>query len=113
MARKTIVKEAVAVVRTVAGAALDAAAEEARRVVTETVASTAARMEGRAKEAPPAVERAVRKGEVKRVDRGLGARTPTRRKAAKTKARKARPAARKAARKKAVVRKTSARRKRR
>jgi hypothetical protein len=120
MARKTLVKEAVAAVRTVAGAALDAAAEEARRVVAETVATTAARMEERAKDALPAVERAVRKGVVKRVDRALG--TGPGRKAAgnsaargarKKKARKARPAARKTARRKASSRKVSGRKKRR
>jgi hypothetical protein len=47
MAKKTIVKEAVNAVRDVAGAALDAAAEEARRVIAETVANTAARLEKR------------------------------------------------------------------
>jgi len=82
MAKKRIADVAMNVMRDVAGAALDAAAEEARRVVAQTVANTAARLEERAKDALPAVEGAVRK-QTKRVDRALGTRTAARKTGAK------------------------------
>ena len=116
MAKKRIADVAMNAMRNVAGAALDAAADEARRVIAETVAGTAARLEERAKDALPAVEGAVRK-QAKRVDRALGTRTAARRKTAKKKAArpaarrtkkkavKARPAARKTARKKTAKKK--------
>jgi hypothetical protein len=116
MAKKRIADVAMNAMRNVAGAALDAAADEARRVIAETVAGTAARLEERAKDALPAIEGAVRK-QAKRVDRALGTRTAARRKTAKKKAArpaarrtkkkavKARPAARKTARKKTAKKK--------
>lgn len=126
MAKKTIVKETVAAVRTVAGAALDAAAERARRVLTETVANTAARVEERAKDALPVAENAVKERLVKPIDRALGTRSAPRRKTARTaakkraaargakkKARKARPAAKKSTRRSAGRRKAAARSRRR
>ncbi len=74
MAKQTIVNEAVGVVRTVAGAALDAAAMEARRVIAETVANTAARVEDRATKALPQIETAVKARLVKPIDKVLKAR---------------------------------------
>ena len=121
MAKKTIVNEAVGVMRTVAGAALDAAATEARRVIAETVANTAARVEDRATKALPQIEGAVKARLVKPVDRLLqapGRRKKTAKKKAATRARKtARKAAHSAAKKaasrpsaKKAARKTTARR---
>ena len=75
MAKKTIVTQTVNAVRDVAEAAFDAAAAQARRVIVETVANTAARVEERAKQAMPAVEGAVKRRLVKPVDRMLGTRT--------------------------------------
>lgn len=128
MAKKTIVNEAVGVVRTVAEAALDAAATEARRVIAETVANTAARVEDRANKALPQFEGAVRARLVKPIDRMLktrGGRKKTAKKAAPARGRKAakkavrsaakkaaRPSAKKASRKKATTR-TKGRKKRR
>ncbi|HEV2627565.1 MAG TPA: hypothetical protein VGV41_02845 [Pseudolabrys sp.] len=128
MAKKTIVNEAVGVVRTVAEAALDAAAAEARRVIAETVANTAARVEDRANKALPQFEGAVRARLVKPIDRMLktrGGRKKTAKKAAPARGRKAakkavrsaakkaaRPSAKKASRKKAATR-TKGRKKRR
>lgn len=128
MAKKTIVNEAVGVVRTVAEAALDAAAAEARRVIAETVANTAARVEDRANTALPQFEGAVRARLVKPIDRMLktrGGRKKTAKKAAPARGRKAakkavrsaakkaaRPSAKKASRKKAATR-TKGRKKRR
>jgi len=128
MAKKTIVNEAVGVVRTVAEAALDAAATEARRVIAETVANTAARVEDRANKALPQFEGAVRARLVKPIDRMLktrGGRKKTAKKAAPARGRKAakkavrsaakkaaRPSAKKASRKKAATR-TKGRKKRR
>lgn len=124
MAKRTIVNEAVGVVRTVAEAALDAAAVEARRVIAETVAKTAAHVEKRATKALPQIEGAVKARLVKPIDKVL--KTPPRRKktakkAAAARARKtvkkaARSAARKAAARptaKKSTRKTAARKKRR
>ena len=120
MAKKTIVNEAVGVVRTVAEAALDAAATEARRVIAETVANTAARVEDRANKALPQFEGAVRARLVKPIDRMLktrGGRKKTAKKAAPARGRKAakkavrsaakkaaRPSANKASRKKSTTR---------
>jgi hypothetical protein len=129
MAKKTIVNEAVGVVRTVAEAALDAAATEARRVIAETVANTAARVEDRANKALPQFEGAVKARLVKPIDRMLktrGGRKKTAKKAAPARGRKAakkavrsaakkaaaRPSAKKASRKKAATR-TKGRKKRR
>ena len=128
MAKKTIVNEAVGVVRTVAEAALDAAATEARRVIAETVANTAARVEDRANKALPQFEGAVRARLVKPIDRMLktrGGRKKAAKKAAPARGRKAvkktvrsaakkaaRPSAKKASRKKATTR-TKGRKKRR
>jgi hypothetical protein len=132
MAKKTIVNEAVGVVRTVAEAALDAAAMEARRVIAETVANTAARVEDRATKALPQIEGAVKARLVKPIDRVLktrAGRKKTAKKAAPARGRKtakkakkavrsaarkaaARPTAKKASRKK-TSRKTAARKKRR
>ena len=133
MAKKTIVNEAVGVVRTVAEAALDAAAMEARRVIAETVANTAARVEDRANKALPQIETAVKARLVKPIDRALkkrGGRKTSAKKAAPAHGRKtakktakkavrsaarkpaARPSAKKASRKKAA-RKTAGRKKRR
>lgn len=128
MAKKTIVNEAVGVVRTVAEAALDAAATEARRVIAETVANTAARVEDRANKALPQFEGAVKARLVKPIDRMLktrGGRKKTAKKAAPARGRKAakkavrsaakkaaRPSAKKASRKKATTR-TKGRKKRR
>jgi len=129
MAKKTIVNEAVGVVRSVAEAALDAAAMEARRVIAETVANTAARVEDRATKALPQIEGAVKARLVKPVDRMLQAAgrrkktakkkaAPARgrkavKKAARSAAKKAasRPSAKKASRKK-TARRTSTRKKR-
>ena len=124
MAKKTIVNEAVGVVRTVAEAALDAAAVEARRVIVETVANTAARVEDRATKALPQIEGAVKARLVKPIDRVLktrGARRKAAKKAASARGRKTvkkagRSAARKAAARPAAKessRKTAARKKRR
>jgi hypothetical protein len=121
MAKKTIVNEAVGVMRTVAGAALDAAATEARRMIAETVANTAARMEDRATKALPQIEGAVKARLVKPVDRLLkapGRRNKTTKRKAAARARKTvkkatRSAAKKAAARpsaKKAARKTSARR---
>ena len=132
MAKKTIVNEAVGVVRTVAEAALDAAAMEARRVIAETVANTAARVEDRANKALPQIETAVKARLVKPIDRALkkrGGRKTSAKKAAPARGRKtakkakkavrslarkaaARSSAKKASRKKAA-RKTAGRKKRR
>ena len=111
MAKKTIVNETVNAVRGVAEAALDAAATEERRVIAETVANTAARVEERAKEALPAVEGAVKRRLVKPVDRMLGtpARPAARKKAATAASRKT-TSRKKAAGKKASREKTSAKR---
>jgi len=126
MAKRTIVNEAVGVMRTVAEAALDAAAIEARRVIAETVANTAARVEDRATAALPQIEGAVKARLVKPLDKVLKA--PAGRKKTKKTTRKAAPArgrktvkkaARSAARKSAArpaarksARKTAARKKR-
>jgi len=129
MAKKTIVNEAVDVVLTVAEAALDAVAMEARRVIAETVANTAARVEDRATKALPQIEGAVKTRLVKPVDRMLKAaagrkktakktaparRRKTAKKAARSAAKKAagRPGAKKASRKTAKPR-AAARKKRR
>jgi len=110
MAKKRIVTEAVAAMRTVAGAALDAAAEEARRVLAETVAKTAERVEKRANETLPAVEKAVKARLVKPVDRALKTRTKAQRPAAK-KARRA--TAKKTSRKKKTAKTARKQKKRR
>jgi hypothetical protein len=129
MAKKTIVNEAVGVMRTVAEAALDAAAMEARRVIAETVANTAARVEDRATKALPQIEGAVKARLVKPIDRVLkapGRSKTTAKKKAPVRARKtakkavrfaakkaaARSSAKKGSRNKAA-RRTAARKKRR
>jgi len=119
MAKKRIVTEAVAAMRTVAGAALDAAAEEARRVLAETVAKTAERVEKRANETLPAVEKAVKARLVKPVDRALKTRTKAQRPAAKTTSRKKKTAKtalkkkRRSTAKKKTVRRSASRKTRR
>lgn len=121
MAKKTIVNEAVGVMRTVAEAALDAAAMETRRVIAETIANTAARVEDRATKALPQIEGAVKARLVKPIDRVLkapGRRKKTKKKVAPARGRKkgkkaARSAAKKAASRpsaKKASRKTTARR---
>ncbi|HWE79171.1 MAG TPA: hypothetical protein VG270_11695 [Pseudolabrys sp.] len=122
MAKKTIVNEAVGVMRTVAEAALDAAAMEARRMIAETVSNTVARAEERATKALPQIETAVKARLAKPIDRMLktrGGRTqkaksaaPARgkaKKAVRSAAKKAaaRPSAKKASRKKAAPRSKS------
>ena len=105
MAKKTIVNEAVGVVRTVAEAALDAAAMEARRVIAETVANTAARVEDRANKALPQIETAVKARLVKPIDRALrarGGRKKTAKKASPARGRKSAAKSVKKAAKKAV-----------
>ena len=119
MAKKTIVNEAVGVMRTVAEAALDAAAMETRRVIAETIANTAARVEDRATKTLP--QGAVKARLVKPIDRVLmapGRRKKTAKKVAPARGRKkgkkaARSAAKKAASRpsaKKASRKTTARR---
>src|SRR6185312_11703687 len=113
MAKKTIVTQTVNAVRDVAEAAFDAAAAQARRVIVETVANTAARVEERAKQAMPTVEGAVKRRLVKPVDRMLGTRTrpaARKKKAPKTTTHKTRSAKRAPAKKSS--RKTAGRKKR-
>jgi hypothetical protein len=108
MAKKTIVTQTVNAVRDVAEAAFDAAAAQARRVIVETVANTAARVEERAKQAMPAVEGAVKRRLVKPVDRMLGTRTrPAARKKKATAASRKKTSSKKTSRKKAAPKTTT------
>ena len=109
MAKKTIVNEAVGVVRTVAEAALDAAAMEARRVIAETVANTAARVEDRANKALPQLETAVKARLVKPIDRVLKTRRGRKKTAKKAAPKRGRKSAKKTVKKaaKKAVKKAS------
>ena len=107
MAKKTIVKGAVGVMRTVAEAALDAAAMETRRVIAETIANTAARVEDRATKALPQIEGAVKARLVKPIDRVMkapGRRKKTAKKAAPARGRKTVKKAGRSAAKKSAAR---------